>query len=86
MEIKLQNLGNSTGIIIPSKFLKSLNIKTNDKVLIEQQDGKIVISKIRKNKISLIQEFEKYKGEDLSTEFEWDGSIGKEILQNKVIK
>lgn len=80
MEIKLQKWGNSTGIRIPSIFLKSLNIKTNDKVLIEQQDSKIVISKTKKNKISLKNEFEKYKGEDISTEFEWDESIGKEIL------
>ena len=79
MEIKLQKWGNSYGIRIPSIFLKELNIKINDKILIEQQYDKIVISKSKKNKISLKQEFEKYKGEDLSTEFEWDEPIGGEI-------
>ena len=45
MEIRLQKWGNSDGIRIPSIFLKSLNLKTNDKVIIEQVDDKIIISK-----------------------------------------
>ena len=32
MEARLQKWGNSDGIRIPSNFLKSLNLKTNDKV------------------------------------------------------
>jgi antitoxin MazE len=44
MEIRIQKWGNSDGIRIPSSILKSLNIKTNDILNIEQEDDKIIIS------------------------------------------
>ena len=40
MEVKVQKWGNSSGIRIPSSILKSLNIKTNDIVNIEQDGDK----------------------------------------------
>ena len=44
MEVRIQKWGNSDGIRIPSSILKSLNIKTNDILNIEQEDDKIIIS------------------------------------------
>ncbi len=79
MEIKLQKWGNSYGIRIPKTILKTLNIKANDKLKIEENEDKIVISKINKNKISLEERFAQYKGENLAKEFIWDDPIGEEI-------
>ena len=79
MEVRLQKWGNSDGIRIPSSILKSLNIKTNDILNIEQQDDKIVISIPKKRKISLADKFKKYNGENLAKNFSWDESVGKEI-------
>ena len=45
VEIRIQKWGNSDGIRIPSSILKSLNIKTNDILNIEQEDDKIIINK-----------------------------------------
>ena len=45
MEARLQKWGNSDGVRIPKAFLQSLNLKTNDKIIIEQVDDKIVISR-----------------------------------------
>lgn len=53
MEAKIQKWGNSVGIRIPSSILKSLNIKTNDILNIEQEEDKIVIRIPKKKKISL---------------------------------
>jgi antitoxin MazE len=53
MELKLQKWGNSYGIRIPSVFLKELNIKENEKLNIEKQEDKIIISKSKKQKHSL---------------------------------
>ena len=78
MEIKLQKWGNSDGIRIPSTILKSLNIKTNDKLKIEQIEDKIVISKTNKEKISLDQLFKEYKGKNKIQDY-WDEPRGKEI-------
>lgn len=79
MEIRIQKWGNSYGIRIPSNIIKSLNIKVNDVLDIEQIDKKIVISISEKNKISLSEKFKKYSGENLAKDFSWDESVGKEI-------
>lgn len=44
MEARIQKWGNSNGIRIPSSILKSLNIKTNNVLNIEQKENKIIIS------------------------------------------
>ena len=79
MEIRIQKWGNFYGIRIPSNIIKSLNIKVNDVLDIEQIDKKIVISISDKNKISLLEKFKKYNGENLAKDFSWDESVGKEI-------
>lgn len=79
MEARLQKWGNSVGIRIPSNILKSLNIKTNDILNIEQQDDKIIISIPKKRKISLVDRFKEYNGKNLAKDFFWDESVGKEI-------
>ena len=43
MEARLQKWENSVGIRIPSNILKSLNLKTNDKIILEQEENKIII-------------------------------------------
>ena len=79
MEARLQKWGNSDGIRIPSSLLKTLNLKTNDMVTIEQVDDKIVISKSKNNKVSLKKLFDNYNGDNLSKDFEWDDPRGNEI-------
>ena len=79
MEVRLQKWGNSDGIRIPSTILKALNLKTNDKVELIQEDEKIIITKSKNDKISLKSLFDNYNGENLSKEFSWDSKVGKEI-------
>lgn len=79
MEARIQKWGNSSGIRIPSSILKSLNIKTNDILNIEQEDDKIIITIPKRKKISLNDRFKEYNGKNLSKEFSWDESVGKEI-------
>lgn len=79
MEIRIQKWGNSDGIRIPSSILKSLNIKTNDILNIEQDNDKIIISIPKKKKISLEDRFKKYHGKNLAKEFSWDDNVGREI-------
>lgn len=79
MEARIQKWGNSDGIRIPSSILKSLNIKTNDILNIEQKDDKIIISVPKKKKISLEDRFKEYHGKNLAKEFSWDENVGREI-------
>lgn len=79
MEARIQRWGNSAGIRIPSSILKSLNIKTNDVLDIEQEDDKIIITIPKKKKILLSDKFKEYKGKNLAKEFSWDETVGREI-------
>lgn len=79
MEARLQKWGNSDGIRIPSNILKSLNLKTNDKVKLILEEDRIIITKSKNIKISLEERFKNYKGENLVKDFEWDEQRGKEI-------
>ena len=79
MKIRIQKWGNSDGIRIPSGILKSLNIKTNDILNIEQDGEKIIITVPKKKKISLEDRFKKYHGKNLAKEFSWDENVGREI-------
>ena len=79
MEAKVQRWGNSLGIRIPSAILKSLNIKPNDILNIKQDEDKIIVSVIKKNKISLSDRFKEYNGKNLAKDFLWDENIGREI-------
>ncbi len=79
MEVRLQKWGNSDGIRIPSSILKSLNLKTNDKMELEYNKNEIIISKPKREKISLAERFANYKGSNLAKEYVWDEAKGKEI-------
>ena len=78
MEVRLQKWGNSSAIRIPSTILKSLNIKTNDKLDLVQEDDKIIITKSKNNKISLKERFKNYK-ESNPVKLDWDDPVGREI-------
>lgn len=79
MEVKLQKWGNSDGIRIPNSMLKALNLKTNDIVIIEQVNDKIVISIPKKKKISLEERFKNYNGKYNVEPYDWGEMVGKEI-------
>ncbi len=79
MESKIQKWGNSLGIRIPSSMLKSMGLKSNDIIDISEEDGKIIITRSNKNKISLQDLFDQYKGSNLAKDFEWDEPRGREV-------
>ena len=79
MEARLQKWGNSMGIRIPSSILKTLNLKVNDVLEIVEDDNKIIITVRKNKKISLSERFEKYKGKNEVTSYDWGKPVGKEI-------
>ena len=85
MEASLQKWGNSAGIRIPSSILKTLNLKTNDKVELNQKDDTIIISKPRKGhltfeeRVSMYENLSKSDKEEVLS-YDWGEDVGKEIL------
>ena len=80
MEVRIQKWGNSAGIRIPSVVLKTLDLEINDilGLNLDENEKSIIISRSNNGQISLKSRFEKYNGENLAKEFEWDDSIGDE--------
>lgn len=78
MESRLQQWGNSSGIRIPKAYLEDLDLKSGDKVNIESDKGKIIITKV-KEEISLKERIDKYNGLNLCDDFKWDAAKGKEL-------
>lgn len=84
MEARLQKWGNSDGIRIPSVFLKSLNLKTNDIVDLVKENNMIII-KPKSKHLSLEERIEMYerlsKEEKGSVEaYDWGEDVGKEVI------
>lgn len=79
MKVKFQKRGNSNRIRIPNFILKALNLKPNDKVEIRDENGQIIISKVKKQNLSLEERIKQYKGTNLAKDFCWDEPKGKEI-------
>lgn len=85
MEARLQKWGNSDGIRIPSSFLKSLNLKTNDVVELLQKDDTIIISKPQKKHLTLEERFKMFeelhdKEKGMVESYDWGKDLGKENI------
>ena len=83
MEESLQKWGNSDGIRIPNSILKSLNLKTNDRVDLIQEDDRIIISKSKRRHLTLeerIEMFEKSSNNEIGNieSYDWGDDLGKE--------
>ena len=85
MEARLQKWGNSDGVRIPSSFLKSLNLKTNDIVEIMQEKDTIIISKPKRKHLTLEERFEMFEelpnnDKGIVESYDWGNDLGKEII------
>lgn len=83
MEARIQKWGNSDGIRIPSSILKTLNMKTNDKVDLIQEKDRIIISKPKKRHLTLEERLEMFNSlpdneKGSAQPFDWGEDLGKE--------
>ena len=83
MEARIQKWGNSDGIRIPRSILKSLNLKTNDKVDLIQEKDKIIISQPQRKHKTLEERFAEFEQLDndekgIVESYEWGSDLGKE--------
>ncbi len=88
MEVRLQKWGNSDGIRIPSSFLKSLNLKTNDIVELIHKEGSIAISKHKKKHLTFEERLEMFKQlpnneKGIVGPYDWGEDVGKENVYIK---
>lgn len=56
MEVTLKKWGNSVGVIIPSSYLKSLNLKDGSKVTITQDESFIKLEPVKRDRKQELKE------------------------------
>lgn len=78
MKTTLQKWGNSQGIRIPKYILDSVNWKENEQVVLNAEEGKLIIEKCHRRK-SIEELFDGYDGEYKPVDIDWGKPVGKEI-------
>ncbi|MDO5150321.1 MAG: AbrB/MazE/SpoVT family DNA-binding domain-containing protein [Oscillospiraceae bacterium] len=76
--VTIQKWGNSQGIRIPRYILDQTELDIGLEVLIEVQDGNIVLKKQKKRHKPLTERFEGYD-EQKCDEFDWGEPQGEEV-------
>ena len=79
MTTKIQKWGNSLAIRIPKSFANTSNLGDGTEVKMEVVNGKIIISKKRKNVYRLKELLSKVSDRNIHTEYEYGNSVGKEV-------
>lgn len=72
LEVKIRQIGNSNGLILPKEALQSLHLEAGDPTILRQEPGGVLIMK--KKSLRTLG-----KGQN-STEFEYTGSVGDGVF------
>lgn len=75
----LQRWGNSSGIRLSKQILKAANLYDNQRVIITVQDGTIVLSPVKEQKLTLKDLLLGVTPEMVSGEMGWGEDVGAEI-------
>lgn len=79
MYTTIQKWGNSQGIRLPKPILEIVNLKENDTVEIKFEDGKLIISPVKKQHKTLEERIAEYEGDYRPHEWDTGPSVGKEV-------
>jgi antitoxin MazE len=77
MEAVVKKWGNSLGIRLPNLVARQLSLKDGSYINIEDKGKKILITPIKKNRLS--EMLSKINEQNLHEEIETGGPVGKEI-------
>lgn len=79
MQVSLKPWGNSQGVHFSREFLASAGIKTNDVLIAEASEGRIILRKSFQHR-TMKQRAEEFGGSlNLSEEVTWDDPKGNEV-------
>lgn len=78
MYTTIQKWGNSQGVRLPKVILEMVNLSENDTVELKVEDGKLIISPVKKHK-TLKERIAEYEGDYSPHEWDTGPSVGKEV-------
>jgi antitoxin MazE len=77
MEAVVKKWGNSLGIRIPNLIVRELSLKDGSQLDINNNGNEIIVRPLKKNRLS--EMLAKINDENLHSEIETSGPVGKEI-------
>jgi antitoxin MazE len=80
MRVIVKKWGNSASVRIPAGIMEAARLSLDDPVNIHEEDGRIVIEPIRKNKYDLAELLAAITPENLHAEVDFGAPVGKEIF------
>ena len=80
MRVIVKKWGNSASVRIPAGIMEAVHLNLEDPVDIREEDGRIVIEPIHKNKYDLTQMLADITPENLHAEVDFGTPVGKELL------
>jgi antitoxin MazE len=80
MRVIVKKWGNSASVRIPVDIMEAVRLSLEDPVDIREEDGRIVIEPIHKNKYDLAQMLAAITPENLHAEAVFGTPVGKELL------
>ena len=78
MHTTIQKWGNSQGVRLPKVILEMANLNENDVVELKVENGKVIISPVRKYR-TLEEGIAEYEGDYRPHEWDTGPSLGKEV-------
>jgi antitoxin MazE len=71
--------GNSAAVRIPAATLEAAGLKSGDPVDVREENGRVVIEKVRSEEITLDTLLAGVTPENIHAEFDWGPAVGREI-------
>jgi antitoxin MazE len=78
MQTRVQKWGNSLALRIPKSFASEIGLKSNSRVEVSTEDGKLVIAPVAKPQLTLKQLLAKVTQENIHHEVETGPATGNE--------
>lgn len=79
MNAIVQKWGNSLALRIPSSLAKDVHLHQGSVVDVAVEEGKIVVKPEGERNYSLAQLLKGVTGDNLHSEHDWGGAVGKEV-------
>lgn len=80
MRAIVKKWGNSAAVRIPSGIMEAAQLKLDEAVDVREQDGEIVITPIRSNKVELSQLLDRITPDNLHSGMDFGNPMGREML------
>jgi antitoxin MazE len=80
MRVNVKKWGNSTAVRIPAAVMDAADFRIDDTVDVRAEGGKIVIELVRETDYDLDQLLDRITPENLHSEVDFGGPIGKEAI------